>query len=163
LSLDQPGSTQSPKQNEIVQRLLQTLPFTAPLEKFQVESHFGIRTDPFNGRQALHSGVDLSAPYKTPIYNTSPGTVVFAGFQGAYGKMVEIDHGMGITTKYGHLNRITVNEGQKLSKTTQIGLLGSTGRATGPHVHYEVLVNGVPQDPEKFMQAGKSVVQVHSK
>jgi murein DD-endopeptidase MepM/ murein hydrolase activator NlpD len=70
---------------------------------------------------------------------------------------------MGITTKYGHLNRITVNEGQKLSKTTQIGLLGSTGRATGPHVHYEVLVNGVPQDPEKFMQAGKSVVQVHSK
>ncbi|HWK43137.1 MAG TPA: peptidoglycan DD-metalloendopeptidase family protein [Stellaceae bacterium] len=149
-------------QNETVQRLLKTIPFTAPLDKFQVESKFGPRVDPFNGRQAIHTGVDLSGPYQTPIFNTSPGTVVFAGFQAGYGKLVEIDHGMGISTKYGHLNRITVNVGQKLSKKTQIGLLGSTGRSTGPHVHYEVLVNGVPQDPEKFMLAGKSVVQVQS-
>jgi murein DD-endopeptidase MepM/ murein hydrolase activator NlpD len=154
------GGKADAKANEEAQKLLSTLPLTAPLDHFQLESRFGARSDPFNGRQSVHTGLDLSAPYRTPVYNTSPGTVVFAGYAAAYGKVVEIDHGMGIHTKYAHLNQVTVNVGQKLGRKTRIGLLGSTGRSTGPHVHYEVLVNGVAQDPEKFLQAGQSIALV---
>ena len=149
-----------PKANEEAQKVLANLPLTAPLDHFQLESRFGGRTDPINGHKAFHPGLDMSAPYRTPIYSTAPGTVVFAGYAAAYGKLVEIDHGMGIHTKYAHLNSITVNVGQKVGRKTRIGLLGATGRATGPHVHYEVLVNGVPQDPEKFLQAGQSIALV---
>jgi murein DD-endopeptidase MepM/ murein hydrolase activator NlpD len=142
--------------DEQVAKLMKTLPLTAPLDKYVFESPFGVRHDPFNGRAAMHTGVDLSGPYKTPVMSTAPGTVVFAGYSTGYGKLVEIDHGNGIHTKYGHLNRILVNVGQKVAKHNPIGLLGSTGRSTGPHVHYEVVVNGTPQDPEKFLEAGKS-------
>ncbi|HVJ52295.1 MAG TPA: peptidoglycan DD-metalloendopeptidase family protein [Aliidongia sp.] len=148
-----------PKAEEEARKVLSTLPLTAPLDHFQLESRFGVREDPFNGHKALHSGLDLSAPYRTPIYATAPGVVVFAGYAAAYGKLVEIDHGNGIHTKYAHMNRIMVNVGQKLTKKTEIGLLGSSGRSTGPHVHYEVVVNGVPQDPEKFLQAGEKMLQ----
>ena len=142
--------------DEQVVKLMKTLPLTAPLDKYNFESPFGVRHDPFNGRAAMHTGVDLSGPYKTPVMSTAPGTVVFAGYSTGYGKLVEIDHGNGIHTKYGHLNRILVNVGQKIGKHNPIGLLGSSGRSTGPHVHYEVVVNGTPQDPEKFLEAGKS-------
>ena len=142
--------------DEQVAKLMKTLPLTAPLDKYNFESPFGVRHDPFNGRAAMHTGVDLSGPYKTPVMSTAPGTVVFAGYSTGYGKLVEIDHGNGIHTKYGHLNRILVNVGQKIGKHNPIGLLGSSGRSTGPHVHYEVVVNGTPQDPEKFLEAGKS-------
>lgn len=151
------------KTSSDAQKLLASLPLVAPLEHFQLESRFGVRSDPINGRQAVHTGLDLSAPYRSPVYNTSPGTVVFAGYAGSYGKLVEIDHGMGIHTKYAHLNQITVNVGQKLSRRTRIGLLGSTGRSTGPHVHYEVTLNGVPQDPERFLQAGESLAMTGNK
>ena len=146
--------------DEQVAKLMKTLPLTAPLDKYTFESPFGVRHDPFNGRAAMHTGVDLSGPYKTPVMSTAPGTVVFAGYSTGYGKMVEIDHGNGIHTKYGHLNRILVNVGQKIGKHSPIGLLGSSGRSTGPHVHYEVVVNGTPQDPEKFLEAGKSPMLV---
>lgn len=142
--------------DEQVAKLMKTLPLTAPLDKYNFESPFGVRHDPFNGRAAMHTGVDLSGPYKTPVMSTAPGTIVFAGYSTGYGKLVEIDHGNGIHTKYGHLNRILVNVGQKIGKHNPIGLLGSSGRSTGPHVHYEVVVNGTPQDPEKFLEAGKS-------
>jgi murein DD-endopeptidase MepM/ murein hydrolase activator NlpD len=148
------------KTNEDAQKLLANLPLTAPLDHFQLESRFGGRTDPINGHKAFHTGLDMSAPYRTPIYSTAPGTVVFAGYAAAYGKEVEIDHGNGIHTKYAHMSAITVNVGQKIGGKVRIGLLGATGRATGPHVHYEVLVNGVPQDPEKFLQAGQSIALV---
>ena len=144
--------------DEQVAKLMKTLPLTAPLDKYNFESPFGVRHDPFNGRAAMHTGVDLSGPYKTPVMSTAPGTIVFAGYSAGYGKLVEIDHGNGIHTKYGHLNRILVNVGQKIGKHSPIGLLGSSGRSTGPHVHYEVVVNGTPQDPEKFLEAGKSGV-----
>lgn len=144
--------------DEQVAKLMKTLPLTAPLDKYNFESPFGVRHDPFNGRAAMHTGVDLSGPYKTPVMSTAPGVVVFAGYSTGYGKLVEIDHGNGIHTKYGHLNRILVNVGQKIGKHNPIGLLGSSGRSTGPHVHYEVVVNGTPQDPEKFLEAGKSGV-----
>lgn len=146
--------------DEQVAKLMKTLPLTAPLDKYNFESPFGVRHDPFNGRAAMHTGVDLSGPYKTPVMSTAPGTVVFAGYSTGYGKLVEIDHGNGIHTKYGHLNRILVNVGQKIGKHNPIGLLGSSGRSTGPHVHYEVVVNGTPQDPEKFLEAGKSPMLV---
>jgi murein DD-endopeptidase MepM/ murein hydrolase activator NlpD len=146
--------------DEQVAKLMKALPLTAPLDKYTFESPFGVRHDPFNGRAAMHTGVDLSGPYKTPVMSTAPGTVVFAGYSTGYGKLVEIDHGNGIHTKYGHLNRILVNVGQKIGKHNPIGLLGSTGRSTGPHVHYEVVVNGTPQDPEKFLEAGKSPILV---
>jgi len=143
-----------------VAKLMKTLPLTAPLDKYTFESPFGVRHDPFNGRAAMHTGVDLSGPYQTPVMSTAPGTVVFAGYSTGYGKLVEIDHGNGIHTKYGHLNRILVNVGQKIGKHIPIGLLGSTGRSTGPHVHYEVIVDGTPQDPEKFLEAGKSSIMI---
>lgn len=142
-----------------LQTLLKTLPLSAPLTQYQLESPFGVRTDPFNHRQAMHTGLDLAAPFKSPVYNTAPGIVTFAGPRGEYGKMVEIDHGFGITTRYGHLHRILVAKGQRLNGREEIGLLGSSGRSTGPHVHYEVVVDGTPQDPAKFLRAGKSVVE----
>ncbi len=149
-----------PKAAEDAKKALASLPLTAPLEHYQLESRFGGRTDPINGHRAYHTGLDMSAPYRTPIYSTAPGVVVFAGYAAAYGKEVEIDHGNGIHTKYAHMSAITVNVGQKIGRGVRIGLLGATGRATGPHCHYEVLVNGTPQDPEKFLQAGQSIALV---
>jgi murein DD-endopeptidase MepM/ murein hydrolase activator NlpD len=137
------------------QATLRSLPLAAPLDRYELESHFGVRTDPINGNEAEHTGVDLSAPYRSPVHSTAAGEVVFAGYAAAYGKMVEIDHGNGIHTRYAHLNRITANVGEHIGKHTVIGLLGSTGRSTGPHVHYEVLVDGVAQDPERFLDAGR--------
>jgi murein DD-endopeptidase MepM/ murein hydrolase activator NlpD len=158
-----PGATGSAVPDS-VQKLLKTLPLTAPLDHYQIESGFGTRVDPLNHHESFHSGLDLSAPFKTPIYNTAPGTVIFAGQRSDFGKVVEIDHGGGIVTRYAHMHRITVAKGQHLGAHEQIGLLGSTGRSTGPHVHYEVLVNGTPQDPAKFLLAGKSpIIEVGSK
>jgi murein DD-endopeptidase MepM/ murein hydrolase activator NlpD len=93
----------------------------------------------------------------TPVYATAAGTVTYSGYRDDYGKVVEIDHGNGISTRYAHLHRQTVSVGQRVVARTQIGFLGSTGRATGPHVHYEVLVNGEPQDPEKFFGLARLV------
>ena len=134
-----------------VRGLANSLPLSTPLEHFQVGSRFGPRRDPFNGRAAFHTGLDLDAAYMSPVYATAPGIVTYTGYRGDYGKVVEIDHGSGIATLYGHLHRYTVSTGQRVGAHTQIGLLGSTGRASGPHVHYEVIVNGEPRDPEKFI------------
>jgi murein DD-endopeptidase MepM/ murein hydrolase activator NlpD len=144
---------------DALKKALKALPLAAPLAHYQLESRFGVRHDPFNRRPSMHTGLDLSAPFKSPVYNTAPGTVVFAGSKGEFGRVVDIDHGSGIVTRYAHLHRITVALGQRLNGREQIGLLGSSGRSTGPHVHYEVQVNGVPQDPEKFLQAG-TIVQI---
>jgi len=140
-----------------IRGLAKTLPLSTPLERYQVGSRFGPRRDPFNGRSAVHTGLDFDAAYMTPVYATAPGTVTYAGYRGAYGKVVEIDHGNGIATLYGHMHRYTVSVGQRVEAHTQIGLLGSTGRASGPHVHYEVIVNGQPQDPEKFIELARFV------
>jgi murein DD-endopeptidase MepM/ murein hydrolase activator NlpD len=148
---------------EELQKLIKTLPLAAPLAHYQIESGFGGRADPFHGRQAFHAGVDLSAPYRTPVLSTAPGVVVFTGVKDNYGKVVDIDHGHGIVTRYAHLHRSLVALGQKVTLHQPVGELGSTGRSTGPHLHYEVLVNGTAQDPEKFMQAGKNVVQASGK
>ncbi|MGE3784167.1 MAG: M23 family metallopeptidase, partial [Alphaproteobacteria bacterium] len=142
---------------EALSRMVKSLPVSAPLHSYEIGSRFGVRGDPINGRGALHTGTDLRAPYMSPVYATAAGTVTFSGYRDDYGKIVEIDHGNGLVTRYGHLSRTTVSVGQRVAAQTQIGFLGSTGRATGPHVHYEVVVNGEPQDPEKFMALGRIV------
>jgi murein DD-endopeptidase MepM/ murein hydrolase activator NlpD len=131
--------------------LVKSLPIGAPVADYRLESGFGIRHDPFNRHAEFHTGIDLGGPYMTPVYATAAGVVSFAGYRPDYGKIVEIDHGAGLSTRYAHLHRFTVSVGERVAAHTQIGYLGSTGRSTGPHVHYEVLVNGEPQDPAKFL------------
>jgi murein DD-endopeptidase MepM/ murein hydrolase activator NlpD len=140
-----------PERLAVLQRVARALPLDAPVDSYQIGSGFGLRRDPFNHRASVHSGLDFDAPYLSPVYATAAGTVAFAGYRGDYGKAVEINHGNGIETLYAHLHRIMVAVGQQVAAHQQIGLLGSTGRSTGPHVHYEVLVNGEPQDPQKFL------------
>ena len=137
--------------------VLRSIPLVPPLDSFTLMSGFGARTDPFLGQAAMHYGLDMSAPIRTPVMTTAPGTVVVAGWRSRYGRMVEIDHGNGLRTRYGHLYKINVRRGQKVDFREMIGLLGSSGRSTGPHVHYEVLINGEPTDPNKFLRAGKDV------
>jgi murein DD-endopeptidase MepM/ murein hydrolase activator NlpD len=153
--------TLTPEKLAALRVLLKMLPISAPLESYEISSPFGVRGDPENGHRGFHTGVDLRAPYMSPVYATAPGVVTYAGYRDDYGKIVEIDHGNGLSTRYAHLSRYIVSVGQQVSGHAQIGFLGSTGRATGPHVHYEVLVNGEPQDPEKFLNLARvvSVVQ----
>ena len=140
-----------------LQKVLRTLPLIAPVDQYYVASRYGKRRDPINGRSALHEGIDLAGPHGSPVHATAPGTVVFAGLNGRYGRMVKIDHGLGVTTVYAHLSRTLVKKGQKVRYRHEIGRLGSTGRSTGTHVHYEVLLDGKPLDPFKFFKAGRDV------
>ncbi|MGE5270918.1 MAG: peptidoglycan DD-metalloendopeptidase family protein [Thiohalocapsa sp.] len=144
-----------------LEQLVRALPISAPLESYRIGSPFGIRGDPINAHREFHTGVDFLAPYMSPVYATAPGVVAYSGYRDDYGKVVEIDHGHGISTRYAHLHRQLVSVGQRVAAHQQIGYLGSTGRATGPHVHYEVLVNGEPQDPEKFLGLARLVQVAH--
>jgi murein DD-endopeptidase MepM/ murein hydrolase activator NlpD len=119
-----------------------------------VTSGFGYRADPFLGRLALHPGVDLAEAYGAEIHAAASGRVVHAGPAGGYGNMVEIDHGNGLATRYAHMSETLVEEGQEVAKGAVLGRLGSTGRSTGPHLHYEVRVDGEPVDPERYLRAG---------
>ena len=141
---------------EALQEVIRTIPLVSPLDQYQVTSGFGERVDPVNHRKAMHYGVDLKAPLRTPVMATAPGTVVFAGWLGEYGRVVEIDHGNGIHTRYAHLRKILVKQGQEVTHRQEIGLLGTSGRSTGPHVHYEILVDGKPRDPSLFVMAGRN-------
>lgn len=140
-----------------LQSILQRLPLAAPVDSYYVSSGFGNRTDPFTKRKAMHYGVDLAGVLKSPVWSTAPGVVTHVGRGGPYGGSVEIDHGRGITTRYAHLHKILVKKGETVPFRHKIGLMGNTGRSTGAHVHYEVIFKGVPQDPAKFMKAGKYV------
>jgi len=140
-----------------LQDIVRSLPLTMPLGQYRVTSRYGARRDPVNGRKARHSGVDLAAPSGTGIYATAPGKVVFAGRRGRFGRTVEIDHGYGIRTRYAHLRKILVKRGQEVGNREKIGLVGTSGRSTGPHVHYEVRYKGRAQNPMKFLKAGNYV------
>jgi len=117
-------------------------------------SPFGVRIDPFLHVPAMHTGIDFRGSFGEPIHATAAGTVTTAGWSGGYGQMVEIDHGNGLSTRYGHLSEIDVGVGQSVRIGQVIGRLGSTGRATGPHLHYETRVDGEAVDPQKFLNAG---------
>jgi murein DD-endopeptidase MepM/ murein hydrolase activator NlpD len=134
------------------------LPFRRPTAA-RTTSGFGVRFDPFNGRPALHQGQDFAAPLNTPIYATAPGIVSFVGVRSGYGNVVEIDHGRGFKTRFAHLNAMAVRAGQRIALGQRIGAMGTTGRSTGVHLHYEVWMNGRPQNPARFMRAGDQLVQ----
>ncbi|MES2254855.1 MAG: peptidoglycan DD-metalloendopeptidase family protein [Pseudomonadota bacterium] len=136
------------------------IPLAAPVSGAGIErtSGFGARVDPFTRRYAFHSGIDFAGPWGAQVRATAPGTVTFVGNRGGYGNMIEIDHGMGIHTRYGHLSAITVRTGMKIEKDAAIGKLGSTGRSTGPHVHYEVWYEDQVRNPINFIEAGRHVL-----
>lgn len=131
--------------------LLASVPSIKPTAIKYVTSGFGIRVDPFTGKRDEHDGVDYSANEGSDVNATSDGVVLFAGTLGSYGKLIMIDHnGNGFTTRYGHLSRITTVAGAKVQRGKKIGEVGSTGRSTGPHLHYEVRFRGIPWDPKRF-------------
>lgn len=134
------------------------VPFDRPTQS-RTTSGFGVRFDPFNGRPALHQGQDFAAPLNTAIYATAPGTVSFTGVRSGYGNTIEIDHGHGFKTRFAHLNSMAVQSGQKIALGQRIGAMGNTGRSTGVHLHYEVWVDGRPQNPARFLRAGDQLVQ----
>ena len=140
-----------------LQNLLQRLPLASPMDTYYIASPYGKRRDPFSKKWAMHSGVDLAGSLKAPVWSTAPGKVIFVGRKGPYGKTVEIDHGYGLKTRYGHLSKILVNNGDAVGFRHKIGVMGNTGRSTGSHLHYEVVFDGSRQDPAKFMKAGKYV------
>ncbi|QIA23953.1 M23 family metallopeptidase [Mesorhizobium sp. AA22] len=135
------------------------LPLANPAPGRSVTSPFGVRTDPLLGTAALHSGMDFRAPTGMPAKVTAPGVVVKAGWNGGYGRMVEVDHGNGFATRYGHLSKINVTVGKRLNAGDVIGKTGSSGRSTGPHLHYEIRHNGEAIDPLRFLRVGKKVAQ----
>lgn len=139
---------------------LARLPIAIPLPgRPEVTSPFGARVDPFLGRPALHTGVDFREGFGVAIRATAAGRVGSAGTAGGYGNMVEVDHGTGVATRYAHMGQIAVSEGQSVTRGTVLGYVGATGRATGPHLHYEVRIDGEPIDPMRLIQtAGRAEV-----
>ncbi|MGE5504524.1 MAG: M23 family metallopeptidase [Actinomycetota bacterium] len=165
-----PASMQEPGLSNLLGRMEQwsgikavfsKLPLDVPLHQgFDINSGFGARHDPLNHRTGIHKGVDLGAPFGTPVYATAEGVVEFAGPWDRYGLTIDIDHGNGVTTRYAHLSRIKVKEGQRVTRSTVIGLLGNSGRSTGAHLHYEVRVADNPRDPLKFISAGRDAPKI---
>lgn len=142
--------------NELIDKLkkkknlLASTPSINPVSGF-ITSPFGYRKSPFTGKKTFHSGIDISNRVGTEIISSAAGKVIFAGRKTCYGKIVIIDHGYGKTTKYAHLRDILVHNGQQVKRGEAIATLGNTGRTTGPHLHYEVLVNGTPVNPSKYI------------
>jgi murein DD-endopeptidase MepM/ murein hydrolase activator NlpD len=140
-----------------LRKVLGIMPLMAPLDFYHLASKYGLRRDPFSKKRAMHYGVDLAGWTNASVYSTAPGKVVFAGRKGRYGKLIEIDHGFGLRTRYAHLRKISVKTGQQIVHRQKIGVLGSSGRSTGPHVHYEIRFEGKPLNPRKFIMAGRYV------
>ncbi len=133
-------------------------PLNPPLAvEYRETSGYGPRVDPFSSRSAFHAGLDMAAFERAPVVATSPGTVSFAGVRSGYGNCVEIDHGHGFKTRYGHLRDIQVVKGERVAIGQRVGSMGSTGRSTGTHLHYEVWYRGMSYDPIKFLRAGAHV------
>jgi murein DD-endopeptidase MepM/ murein hydrolase activator NlpD len=142
-------------QVERLNRTLALVPYRKPvIGEVEFTSGFGIRSDPFLGRPAMHTGLDFRAATGDPVRATANGKVASSGWAGGYGRMVEIDHGNGLSTRYGHLSEIDVKVGDQIKIGQVIGAVGSTGRSTGPHLHYETRIDGEAVDPQKFLRAG---------
>jgi len=133
-------------------------PFLLPLRtSYRLSSPFGMRRHPVTKKISMHPALDMAAPLGTPVYTTADGVVVFAGWAGGYGKVIKIRHPEGFETRYAHLSKIRVKKGQRVSQGDRIGDMGSTGRSTGSHVHYEVRIGGKPVNPSKFIKAARNV------
>ncbi len=147
----------------IESRLLETrlkalmVPNSAPVEG-PVGSGFGFRADPFTGRSALHTGLDFPAEVGTPIRAAAGGLVLESAWHPEYGQIVQIDHGNGLSTRYAHCSKVLVSAGALVKRGQPVGLIGTSGRSTGPHLHFEVLVDGVPQDPARFLAGGAAAL-----
>ncbi|MBW1645931.1 MAG: M23 family metallopeptidase [Deltaproteobacteria bacterium] len=131
------------------QTVLNFTPSIMPVRGW-ISSRYGYRVSPFTGRREFHKGVDIVNRRGTPVVATADGRVKFAGYNGGYGRMVVIDHGIGLATKYGHLSKIYVKIGDRVVRGQKIGLVGNSGRSTGPHLHYEVVVNGQSVNPVNY-------------
>ncbi len=134
------------------------IPSAKPVAEYSYTSGFGVRTDPFRHSAAMHAGMDLAAPIGTPVYATADGVVSFTGWMGGYGNLVEIAHGKAIETRYGHLSRIIVKPNTPVKRGQLIALMGSTGRSTGSHLHYEIRIDGRAVNPAPFIQATDYVI-----
>lgn len=132
------------------QSLINATPNIKPARGW-LTSRFGYRMSPFTGKATMHAGLDIAAAPGSPVYAPADGVVSFAGYDQGYGKLVSIDHGYGVTTRFGHTSQIYVQVGQKVSKWDVVAAVGNTGRSTGPHLHYEVRINGTPVDPVNFI------------
>ncbi len=150
---------------EALERGLATIPQVTPtsLAQTKISSGFGYRRDPFNGGGAMHGGLDFKGPYGAPIYSAAAGEVTFAGWRGGYGKTVEVTHGNGMLTRYAHMSRFHSREGQQVAAGDLIGAIGSTGRSTGPHLHFEVRINDRPVNPRPFLERAPNVLKENSR
>lgn len=129
-----------------------SIPSAHPVASLSFTSNYGVRSDPFRGTAAMHAGVDIPGPTGTPVYATADGVIGRAERAGGYGNLVEINHGKGIETRYGHLSKILVAQNTRVSRGQLIGLMGSTGRSTGSHLHYEVRIDGHAVNPAPYLQ-----------
>jgi murein DD-endopeptidase MepM/ murein hydrolase activator NlpD len=145
----------APARQLALKRVMAALPLSAPLDGYRVMSEFGIRRDPIRKRRAMHEGIDLSGAQGEAVLSTQAGRVIQAGSDGAYGITVVLDHGMGITTRYAHLRKALVRVGERVATRRPIGIIGSTGRSTGRHLHYEIRLDGQALDPAPFLEARK--------
>jgi murein DD-endopeptidase MepM/ murein hydrolase activator NlpD len=143
----------------VLERALDGIPQVVPASLQNITSGFGYRRDPFNGRGAMHAGIDFKGAIGSPIFAAAEGRVSFAGWKSGYGQAIEITHGNGIVTRYAHLSRIDANLGQRVAAGATIGGLGSTGRSTGPHLHFEVRINDRAVNPRPFLEAAPDVLK----
>ncbi|MBX9797183.1 M23 family metallopeptidase [Sphingomonas sp.] len=140
------------KKLETLEQAVIAIPAMQPVDKVSFTSTFGVRSDPFRGTPAMHAGVDIPGAQGTPVYATADGVIARAERSGGYGNMVEINHGRGIATRYGHLSKIMIAPNTRVTRGQLIGLMGSTGRSTGTHLHYEVRIDGQAVNPIPFLQ-----------
>jgi len=140
-----------------------SVPSSRPVQTATYTSGYGVRSDPFRGAAAMHAGIDLAAPVGTPIYATADGIVQRAEWSGGYGNLVEIDHGKGLQTRFGHLSRLLVHPGERVVRGQEIGMMGSTGRSTGSHLHYEVRIDGHAVNPVPFLQSADYVTAMEAR
>ena len=151
------------KKLDALEQTVISIPSMQPVDKLLFTSSFGVRSDPFRGTAAMHAGVDIPGTIGTPIYATADGIISHAGRQGGYGNLVQINHGRGIETRYGHLSKILVADNARVRRGQMIGLMGSTGRSTGSHLHYEVRVDGKAVNPIPFLQTGEYLTAAQSR
>lgn len=145
---------------DVVEQTAIAIPSMQPVDAVKLTSSFGVRSDPFHGSAAMHAGVDIPGPVGTPVYATADGVIGRSGRAGGYGNLVTVNHGKGIETRYGHLSKILVAPNTRVRRGQLIGLMGSTGRSTGSHLHYEVRVDGTAVNPMPFMQNASVADQV---
>lgn len=139
------------------------IPSGRPVQKLSLTSNFGVRSDPFNGGARMHKGIDIPGPTGTPIYATADGVVSRSGWASGYGNLVQISHGSGMETRYGHMSKLLVAENSYVKRGQIIGLMGSTGRSTGSHLHYEVRVDGAAINPIPFVAGNDYLVAMNTK